>query len=45
MIPNLGIKTVASPSAITVSTVLWHVRRGAIETLHTLREDFGEVVE
>jgi len=36
---------VVSPSAVTVSTVLRHVRRGPIEALHTLREDFGEVVE
>lgn len=45
LIPSLGIRTVVSPSAVTVSTVLRHVRRGAIEALHTLSEDFGEVVE
>jgi len=45
LIPSLGIRTVVSPSAVTVSTVLRHVRRGPIEALHTLREDFGEVVE
>ena len=45
LIPTLGIRTVVSPSALTVSTVLRHMRRGAIEALHTLREDFGEVVE
>ncbi|MCK9488215.1 MAG: Trk system potassium transporter TrkA [Xanthomonadales bacterium] len=45
LLPQLGITTVVSPSAITVSTVLRHVRRGRILALHTLREDFGEVVE
>jgi len=43
--PALGIDAVVSPSAVTISTVLRHVRRGSIVALHTLREDFGEVVE
>lgn len=45
LLPRLGISTVISPSAITVSTVLRHVRRGRILALHALRGDFGEVVE
>ena len=45
LIPSLGINTVVSPSAVTVSTVLRHVRRGTILALHTLHEDFGEVLE
>ncbi|EFE0813760.1 Trk system potassium transporter TrkA (plasmid) [Pseudomonas marginalis] len=43
--PTLGIDAVVSPSAVTISTVLRHVRRGSIAALHTLREDFGEVIE
>ena len=43
--PLLGIDAVVSPSAATISTVLRHVRRGTIAALHTLREDFGEIVE
>ena len=43
--PSLGIDAVVSPSAVTISTVLRHVRRGTIAALHTLREDFGEVIE
>lgn len=43
--PALGIDAVVSPSAVTISTVLRHVRRGSIAALHTLREDFGEVIE
>ena len=34
-----------SPNAVTISTILRHVRRGAISALHTLREGFGEVIE
>lgn len=45
LIPTLGIDAVVSPSAVTISTVLRHVRHGAIFALYTLREDFGEVVE
>jgi trk system potassium uptake protein TrkA len=45
VMPILGIDAVVSPSAITISTVLRHVRHGAIMGLYTLREDFGEVIE
>lgn len=45
LMPTLGINSVVSPSAVTISTVLQHVRHGAIAASHTLREDFGEVVE
>lgn len=45
LIPTLGIDAVVSPSAVTISSVLRHVRRSAISALYTLREDFGEVIE
>lgn len=45
LIPTLGIDAVVSPSAATISTVLRHVRHGAVMALYTLREDFGEVIE
>lgn len=45
LIPTLGIDSVVNPSAVTISTVLRHVRHGSISALYTLREDFGEVVE
>lgn len=45
LIPTLGIDAVVNPSAVTISTVLRHVRRGSIAALYTLREDFGEVIE
>jgi Trk K+ transport system NAD-binding subunit len=45
LLPSLGIDVVVSPSTITISTILRHVRRGPIAGLHTLREDFGEVIE
>jgi trk system potassium uptake protein TrkA len=45
LISNLGIDTVVSPRAITVSKILQHVRRGRIRSVHSLSEDFGEVIE
>lgn len=41
----LGIDTVVSPRAITVSQILRHVRRGRIRSVHSLAEGFGEVLE
>ena len=43
--PALGIDVVVSPRNITVSTILQHVRRGRIDSVHTLREGFGEIIE
>jgi trk system potassium uptake protein TrkA len=45
LLPTLGIDTVVSPNAITISTILRHVRHRSITALYTLREDFGEVIE
>lgn len=45
LISTLGIDTVVSPRAITVSKILQHVRRGRIRSVHSLGEDFGEVIE
>jgi trk system potassium uptake protein TrkA len=45
LLPSFGIDAVVSPSAITISTILRHVRRGPIATLYALREDFGDIVE
>ena len=42
---SLEIDTVVSPRAITVSTILQHVRRGRIRSVHSLPEGFGEVIE
>ncbi len=45
LIGTLGIDTVVSPRAITVSTILQHVRRGRIRSVHSLAEGFAEVIE
>jgi trk system potassium uptake protein TrkA len=45
LIGNLGIDTVVSPRAITISTILQHVRRGRIRSVHSLAEGLGEVIE
>ena len=45
LVGTLGIDTVVSPRVITVSTILQHVRRGRIRSVHSLNEGFGEVIE
>lgn len=45
LIGSLGIDVAVSPRNITVSTILQHVRRGRIHSVHTLKEGFGELIE
>lgn len=45
LVGPLGIDTVVSPRAITVSTILQHVRRGRIRSVYSLSEDLGEIIE
>jgi trk system potassium uptake protein TrkA len=45
ILPSLGIDAAVSPSTITISSILRHIRRGAVSAVYTLREDFGEVME
>ncbi len=45
LIGSLGIGAVVSPKAITVSTIMRHIRRGRIKAVHNLLDDFGEVLE
>ena len=45
LINSLEIDVTVSPRNITVSTILQHIRRGRIHSVHTLREGFGELIE
>jgi trk system potassium uptake protein TrkA len=45
ILPALGIDAVVSPNAITISTILRHMRPRSVSALYNLREDFGEVIE
>jgi trk system potassium uptake protein TrkA len=45
LITTLGVDVVINPRAITVSTILQHIRRGRILSVHALREGVGEVIE
>lgn len=45
LITTLGIDVVVSPREITASTILQHVRRGRIRSVHSLRDGFAEVIE
>ena len=43
--PSLGVDAFINPRAITVSTILQHVRRGRIKSLHALEQSSAEVIE
>jgi len=45
LIGSLGIDVVVDPRNITVSTIVQHVRRGRIHSVHSLGEGFGELIE
>ena len=45
LLSTLGIDAVVAPNAITISSILRHVRHRSVSALYTLREDFGEVIE
>ena len=45
LISTLGVDSVISPPAITVSTILRHIRRGRVNDVHTIVEGMGEFME
>ena len=42
---SLGLGAVVSPKAITVSTIMRHVRRGRVKAVHNLLGSFAEIME
>lgn len=45
LVSSLGVDAVVNPRAITVSTILQHIRRGRIRAAHSLRDGFAEILE
>lgn len=45
LVSSLGIDAIINPRAITISTILQHVRRGRIKAAHALRDGFAEILE
>ena len=45
LISTLGVDSVINPPAITVSSILKHVRRGGVSDIYTIVEDQGEFIE
>lgn len=45
LLPSLNIDATVSPKAVTVSSIMQHVRRGRIKAIHTIREGVVEVIE
>ncbi|MEM9470151.1 MAG: Trk system potassium transporter TrkA, partial [Pseudomonadota bacterium] len=42
---SLGLGSVISPRAITVSSIMSHVRRGRVKAIHNVANSFAEVIE
>lgn len=45
LVTSLAIDSLISPKALTVSSILQYVRRGRIRAVHSIRDNFGEVIE
>ena len=45
LVSNLGVDVIIDPNAITVSTILQHVRRGAVSSAYSLSSEFFELLE
>jgi trk system potassium uptake protein TrkA len=45
LVSSLGIDALVNPRAITVSTILQHIRRGRTRSAHSLRDGFAEILE
>ena len=45
LVASMGVDAIVNPKAITVSTILQHIRRGRIKAAHALRDGFAEVLE
>jgi trk system potassium uptake protein TrkA len=45
LVTSLGVDAVISPQAITVSTILQHIRQGRMRSAHSLRDGSVEVIE
>lgn len=45
LVTSLGVDAVISPQAITVSTILQHIRKGRIRSIHSLRNGEIEIME
>lgn len=42
---SLGIDAVINPKSISVSTILQYIRQGRIRAIHSLRDDFAELID
>jgi trk system potassium uptake protein len=45
LLTQLGIDTVISPKAITVSKIMKNIRKGRIKSIHGLRDNLAEIIE
>lgn len=44
-VSSLGVDAIINPKSITVSTILQHIRQGRIRGIHSIRNDFAELID
>jgi trk system potassium uptake protein TrkA len=45
LVTSLGVDAVISPRVVTVSSILQHIKSGQINSVYSLGENFGEIIE
>jgi trk system potassium uptake protein TrkA len=45
LVSSLGVDAVINPRSITVSSILQHVRQGRIQSVYSLGDGYGEIIE
>lgn len=45
LISHLGVDVVINPNAAVISTILQHIRKGSVQSVHSVRPEIGELME
>ena len=45
LIAHLGVNVVINPNAAMISTILQHIRKGSVQSVHSVRPEIGELME
>lgn len=45
MMSHLGVDAIIDPNAVTISTILQHIRKGQVQSIYSLKQEVGELME
>lgn len=45
LVSQLGVDIIINPNALTISTILQHIRKGQVQSIYSLRSELGELME